>query len=101
MVSSKVVYSAIGMVVLFSAVLSVMSVADLLFAQGSNQTGRNQSATNKTGEAMQKAGNQTGEVLQTVGNRTGEGLQAAANKTGEALKGVQEFFNKGGENQAK
>jgi hypothetical protein len=110
MVSSKVKYSTIGMLVLFSGLFSVMSVSDALFAQGSNQTAGNQTAGNQTagnltagnqtGEAMQTAGNQTGEALQTAGNKTGEGLQAVANKTGEALKGAQEFFNQGGE-QAK
>ena len=99
--SRKVKYSTVGVLVLFSAVFTVMSVSDSLFAQGSNQTAGNQTAGNqtagnRTGEALQTAGNQTGEALQTAGNRTGEGLQAAANKTGEALKGVQEFFNEGG-----
>ena len=94
MVSSKAKYSTIGVLVLFSGLFSVMSVSDPLFAQGSNQT-----AGNQTGEALQTAGNQTGEALQTAGNKTGEGLQAVGNKTGEALKGVQEFFNQGGENQ--
>jgi hypothetical protein len=96
MVANKVIYSAIGVLVLFSG-LSVVSVSDPLFAQGSNQTAGNQTAGNQTGEAMQTAGNQTGEAVQTIGNRTGEGLQAVGNKTGEALKGVQEFFNQGGE----
>ena len=99
MVSSKAKYSTIGVLVLFSGLFSVMSVSDPLFAQGSNQTAGNQTAGNQTGEAMQTAGNQTGEALQTAGNKTGEGLQAVGNKTGEALKGVQEFFNQGGENQ--
>ncbi|MGB7959055.1 MAG: hypothetical protein WCF46_04100 [Nitrososphaeraceae archaeon] len=89
MVSSKVKYSTIGVaLVLFSSLLSVMFASDPLFAQGSNQT----------------AGNRTGEAMQTAGNRTGEGLQAVANETGELLgnasKGVQEFFNQGGENQS-
>jgi hypothetical protein len=100
MVTSKVKYSTIGVaLVLFSGLLSVMSVSDPLFAQGSNQT-----AGNQTGEALQTAGNQTGEALQTTGNRTGEGLQAVGNETGELLgnvsKGVQEFFNQGGQNQS-
>jgi hypothetical protein len=100
MVSSKVKYSTIGVALaLFSSLLSVMFASDPLFAQGSNQT-----AGNRTGEAMQTAGNQTGEALQTAGNRTGEGLQAVANETGELLgnasKGVQEFFNQGGQNQS-
>ncbi|MGH9950801.1 MAG: hypothetical protein ACRD5J_04180, partial [Nitrososphaeraceae archaeon] len=70
MVTSKVKYSTIGVaLVLFSGLLSVMSVSDPLFAQGSNQT-----AGNRTGEGLQTAGNQTGEALQTTGNRTGEGL---------------------------
>jgi hypothetical protein len=104
MVSSKAKYSTIGVLVLFSGLFSVMSVSDPLFAQGSNQTAGNQTAGmqtagNQTGEALQTAGNQTGEALQTAGNKTGEGLQAVGNKTGEALKGVQEFFNQGGENQ--
>ena len=86
MVASKVIYSAIGVLVLFSGLFSVVSVSDSLYAQGSNQTAGNQTA-----------GNQTGEALQTAGNRTGEGLQAVGNKTGEALKGVQEFFNEGGQ----
>ena len=78
MVSSKVKYSTIGVaLVLFSGLLSVMFASDPLFAQGSNQT---------------------------AGNRTGEGLQAVANETGELLgnasKGVQEFFNQGGQNQS-
>jgi hypothetical protein len=99
MVTSKVKYSTIGVaLVLFSGLLSVMSVSDPLFAQGSNQT-----AGNRTGEGLQTAGNQTGEALQTTGNRTGEGLQAVGNETGELLgnvsKGVQEFFNQGGQNQ--
>jgi hypothetical protein len=102
MVTSKMKYSTIGVLVLFAGLFSAMSVPDLLFAQGSNQTAGNQTAGNQTagnqtGEAMQTAGNQTGEALQTVGNKTGEGLQAVGNKTGEALKGVQEFFNEGGE----
>ncbi|MGH9912918.1 MAG: hypothetical protein ACRD4W_10775 [Nitrososphaeraceae archaeon] len=93
-------YSTIGVaLVLFSGLLSVMSVSDPLFAQGSNQT-----AGNRTGEGLQTAGNQTGEALQTTGNRTGEGLQAVGNETGELLgnvsKGVQEFFNQGGQNQS-
>ena len=101
MVANKVIYSAIGLLVLFSG-LSVVSVSDPLYAQGSNQTAGNQTAGNQTagnqtGEAMQTAGNQTGEAVQTIGNRTGEGLQAVGNKTGEALKGAQEFFNQGGE----
>ena len=96
MVASKVKYSIIGVLVLFSGLFSAMSVSDPLFAQGSNQTAGNQTAGNQTGEAMQTAGNQTGEALQTAGNKTGEGLQALANKTGEALKGAQEFFNEGG-----
>ncbi|MGH9995504.1 MAG: hypothetical protein ACRD4J_09770 [Nitrososphaeraceae archaeon] len=100
MVTSKVKYSTIGVaLVLFSGLLSVMSVSDPLFAQGSNQT-----AGNRTGEGLQTAGNQTGEALQTTGNRTGEGLQAVGNETGELLgnvsKGVQEFFNQGGQNQS-
>ncbi len=104
MVSSKVKYSTIGVALVLSGLLSVMFVSDPLFAQGSNQSGGNrtagnQTAGNQTGEAMQTAGNQTGEALQTAGNKTGEGLQAVGNKTGEALKGVQEFFNQGGENQ--
>ena len=81
----------------FSGLISVVSVSDPLFAQGSNQ-----SAANQTGEAMQTAGNETGEALQTAGNRTGEALQAAANETGEFLgnvsKGAQGFFNEGGKN---
>ena len=102
MVTSKMKYSTIGVLVLFSGLFSAMSVSDPLFGQGSNQTAGNQTAGNQTagnqtGEAMQTAGNQTGEALQTVGNKTGEGLQAVGNKTGEALKGVQEFFNEGGE----
>ncbi len=113
MVTSKMKYSTTGVLVLFAGLFSAMSVPDLLFAQGSNQTAGNQTAGNQTagnqtgeamqtagnqtGEAMQTAGNQTGEALQTVGNKTGEGLQAVGNKTGEALKGVQEFFNEGGE----
>jgi hypothetical protein len=97
MVASKVIYSAIGVLVLFSGLFSVVSVSDSLYAQGSNQTAGNQTAGNQTGEALQTAGNQTGEALQTAGNRTGEGLQAVGNKTGEALKGVQEFFNEGGQ----
>jgi hypothetical protein len=119
MVTSKMKYSTIGVLVLFSGFFSAMSVSDPLFGQGSNQTAGNQTAGNQTGEAMQTAGNQTGEAmqtagnqtgeamqtagnqtgeaLQTVGNKTGEGLQAVGNKTGEALKGVQEFFNEGGE----
>jgi hypothetical protein len=111
MVSSKVKYSTIGVaLVLFSSLLSVMFASDPLFAQGSNQTAGNrtgeamQTAGNQTGEALQTAGNQTGEALQTAGNRTGEGLQAVANETGELLgnasKGVQEFFNQGGQNQS-
>jgi len=106
MVANKVIYSAIGLLVLFSG-LSVVSVSDPLYAQGSNQsagnqtagnqTAGNQTAGNQTGEAMQTAGNQTGEAVQTIGNKTGEGLQAVGNKTGEALKGAQEFFNQGGE----
>ena len=104
MVSSKVKYSTIGVLVLFSGLFSVMSVSDPLFVQGSNQTAANQTAANQTGEAMQTAGNQTGEALQTAGNKTGEGLQAVANETGELLgnasKGVQEFFNQGGQNQS-
>ncbi|MGB8642611.1 MAG: hypothetical protein WCD28_10010 [Nitrososphaeraceae archaeon] len=122
MVSSKVKYSTIGVaLVLFSGLLSVMFASDPLFAQGSNQTAGNrtgeamqtagnrtgeglQTAGNQTGEALQTAGNETGEALQTAGNRTGEGLQAVANETGELLgnasKGVQEFFNQGGENQS-
>ena len=99
MVSSKMKYSTIGVLVLFSGLFSVMSVSDQLFAQGSNQSGANRTAGNQTGETMQAAGNQTGEALQTAGNKTGEALQAVGNKTGEALKGVQEFFNEGGENQ--
>jgi hypothetical protein len=99
MVSSKVKYSTIGIALVLSGLLSVMFVSDPLFAQGSNQSGGNRTAGNQTGEAMQTAGNQTGEALQTAGNKTGEGLQAVGNKTGEALKGVQEFFNQGGENQ--
>jgi hypothetical protein len=100
MVTSKVKYSTIGVaLVLFSGLLSVMSVSNPLFAQGSNQT-----AGNRTGEGLQTAGNQTGEALQTTGNRTGEGLQAVGNETGELLgnvsKGVQEFFNQGGQNQS-
>ena len=119
MVTSKMKYSTIGVLVLFAGLFSAMSVPDLLFAQGSNQTAGNQTAGNQTagnqtagnqtgeamqtagnqtGEAMQTAGNQTGEAIQTVGNKTGEGLQAVGNKTGEALKGVQEFFNEGGQN---
>ena len=93
MVSSKVKYSTIGVALVLSGLLSVMFVSDPLFAQGSNQSGGNRTAGNQT------AGNQTGEALQTAGNKTGEGLQAVGNKTGEALKGVQEFFNQGGENQ--
>ena len=105
MVSSKVKYSTIGVALVLSGLLSVMSVSDPLFAQGYNQTAGNrtgeamQTAGNRTGEGLQTAGNQTGEALQTAGNKTGEGLQAVGNKTGEALKGVQEFFNQGGENQ--
>jgi hypothetical protein len=60
-----------------------------------------QTAGNQTGEAMQTAGNKTVAGLQTAGNKTGEGLQAAANETGKVVgnisKGVQEFFNKGGQ----
>jgi hypothetical protein len=111
MVTSKVKYSTIGVaLVLFSGLLSVMSVSNPLFAQGSNQTAGNrtgeglQTAGNQTGEGLQTAGNQTGEALQTTGNRTGEGLQAVGNETGELLgnvsKGVQEFFNQGGQNQS-
>ena len=78
MVSSKVKYSTIGVaLVLFSGLLSVISVSDPLFAQGYNQT----------------AGNRTGEGLQAVGNETGELL-------GNVSKGVQEFFNQGGQNQS-
>jgi hypothetical protein len=67
-----------------------------------NQSGEAmQTAGNQSGEAMQTAGNKTVAGLQTVGNKTGEGLQAAANETGKLLgnvsKGVQEFFNKGGQ----
>jgi 2-hydroxychromene-2-carboxylate isomerase len=101
---------------LFSAL--ALTVTDALFAQGQNQTAGNQTnqtaqstgnktdaglqkAGNQTGEAMQTAGNKTAAGLQTVGNKTGEGLQAAANETGKLLgnvsKGVQEFFNKGGQ----
>ena len=121
MVTSKMKYSTIGVLVLFAGLFSAVSVPDLLFAQGSNQTAGNrtgeamqtagnrtgeamQTAGNQTGEALQTAGNQTGEALQTTGNRTGEGLQAVANETGELLgnasKGVQEFFNQGGQNQS-
>jgi hypothetical protein len=85
MVSSKVIYSAISVLVLFSGLFSVVLASDSLYAQGSNQTAGNQTAGNQT------AGNQT------AGNQTGEGLQAVGNKTGEALKGAQEFFNQGGE----
>ncbi len=101
---------------LFSAL--TLTLTDALFAQRQNQTVGNQtnqtaqSAGNKTVAGLQKAGNQSGEAmqtagnktvagLQTVGNKTGEGLQAAANETGKLLgnvsKGVQEFFNKGGQ----
>jgi hypothetical protein len=122
MVSSKVKFSTIGVVlVVFSGLIFLMPVSDPLFAQGSNQSAANQTgeamqtagnrtgeglqtAGNETGEALQTAGNETGEALQTVGNRTGEGLQAAANETGEFLgnvsKGVQGFFNEGGKNQS-
>ena len=98
MVSSKVKFSTIGVIlVVFSGLISVVSVSDPLFAQGSNQ-----SAANQTGEAMQTAGNETGEALQTAGNETGEALQGAANETGEFLgnvsKGAQEFLNEGGKN---
>ena len=100
MVTSKAKYGAIGVMVLFSGLLFVMPLSDPLFAQGSNQ-----SAANQTGESMQTAGNQTGEALQTAGNRTGEGLQTVANETGQLLgnmsKGVQEFFNEGGQNQSR
>ncbi|MGA7368212.1 MAG: hypothetical protein WBX01_03720 [Nitrososphaeraceae archaeon] len=99
MVSGKVKYGTLGIMVLFSGLVSVMTLSDPLFAQGSNQ-----SAGNQTGEAMQSAGNQTVEALQTAGNRTGEGLQAAANETGEFLgnlsEGVQGFLNEGGRNQS-
>jgi hypothetical protein len=111
MVSSKVKFSTIGVVlVVFSGLIFLMPVSDPLFAQGSNQSAANQTgeamqtAGNRTGEGLQTAGNETGEALQTVGNRTGEGLQAAANETGEFLgnvsKGVQGFFNEGGKNQS-
>ena len=98
MVSSKVKFSTIGVILaVFSGLISVVSVSDPLFAQGSNQ-----SAANQTGEAMQTAGNETGEALQTAGNETGEALQGAANETGEFLgnvsKGAQEFLNEGGKN---
>ena len=93
MVTTKTKYSTVGVLVLFLGLFSVMSVSNSVFAQGSNQSARNQVGGNRT------AGNQTGEVVQTVGNKTGEGLQAVANKTGEALRGAQEFFNEGGQNQ--
>jgi hypothetical protein len=122
MVTSKAKYGTIGVMALFSGVFSVMPLSDPLFAQGSNQSAANQTgeamqtagnqtgeamqtAGNQTGEAMQTAGNQTGEALQTAGNRTGEGLQTVANETGQLLgnmsKGVQEFFNEGGQNQSR
>ena len=69
MVSSKVIYSAIGVLVLFSGLFSVVSVSDSLCAQGSNQTGANQTAGNQTA-GNQTAGNQTGEVI-LLGNQTG------------------------------
>ena len=111
MVTSKAKYGTIGVMVLFSGVFSVIPLSDPLFAQGSNQSAANQTgesmqtAGNQTGEAMQTAGNQTGEALQTAGNRTGEGLQTVANETGQLFgnvsKGVQGFFNEGGQNQSR
>ena len=84
MVSSKVKYSILGVLVVFSGLFTVMSVSDPLFAQGSNQTAGNQTAGNQTA-GNQTAGNQTGEALQTAGNQTGEALQTAGNQTGEAV----------------
>jgi hypothetical protein len=86
MVSTKVKYATIGVLVLFSGLFSVVSVSDPLFAQGTNQSGGNRTAGNQTGEAMQSAGNQTGEAMQSAGNQTGEALQTGGNQTGEALQ---------------
>jgi hypothetical protein len=86
MVSTKVKYATIGVLVLFSGLFSVVSVSDPLFAQGTNQSGGNRTAGNQTGEAMQSAGNQTGEAMQSAGNQTGEAMQSAGNQTGEALQ---------------
>jgi predicted PurR-regulated permease PerM len=113
MIGTKGKYRTCIVLALFLGLLSVttLSVTDPLFTQGQNQTTATAekmqavgNQTNQTGEAMQAAGNETVEGVQKVGNATGEGVQGVANETGEFLgnvsKGVQEFFNKGGQNQS-